>query len=277
MPPVAQVSGLFLYPVKSLGGFAVPSAELDDFGLVGDRRFLVVDADGRFLTQRTLPRMALVGTAFDAGHLILRHAAAEPLAVSRAPDPAAPLRRVNVWGSEGLEAEDCGDAPARWLEARLGVACRLVRIGPAFRRPILKPGKARPGDAVSFADAYPLLALGEASLADLNDRLVAAGEEPVPLDRFRPNVVLSSCPAFAEDTWPTLRIGSAVFRAGGPCARCIMTTTDQLTAARGPEPLRTLARYRRDAAKPSDVNFGQNLIHETKRGRIAVGDAVHAP
>ncbi len=276
MLPVAQVSGLFLYPVKSLGGFAVPSAELDDLGLVGDRRFLVVDAAGRFLTQRAHPRMALVGTALTPDHLILRHADAAPLAVARAPDPAAPLRPVSVWSSEGLAAEDCGDAPARWLEARLGVACRLVRIGPAFRRPILKPGKSRPGDVVSFADAYPLLALGEASLADLNDRLVAAGEEPVPLDRFRANVVLSGCPAFAEDTWPTLRIGSAVFRAGGPCARCILTTTDQQTGERGPEPLRTLARYRRDAAKPTDVNFGQNLIHETKHGRISVGDAVHA-
>lgn len=277
MPTVAQVSGLFLYPVKSLGGIAVPAAELDALGLVGDRRFLVVDPAGRFLTQRTLPRMALIGTALTADCLVLRHADAAPLSVSLAPDSGATLLRVSVWGSEGLAAEDCGEAPARWLEARLGVACRLVRIGPAFHRPILKSGSARPGDAVTFADAYPLLALGEASLADLNDRLVAAGEEPVPMDRFRPNLVLSGCPAYAEDTWPTFRIGSALFRAGGPCARCIMTTTDQQTGARGPEPLRTLARYRRDAAKPSDVNFGQNVIHETKTGRIRVGDTVSVP
>jgi hypothetical protein len=127
---------------------------------------------------------------------------------------------------------------------------------------------------VSFADAYPLLAISEASLADLNDRLLAGGEAPVPMDRFRPNLVLGDCPAYAEDTWTRFRIGDVTFRAAGPCARCLIPTTDQETALRGKEPLRTLATYRRDPEDPADVNFGQNLVHETKSGMIKLGDTV---
>jgi uncharacterized protein YcbX len=253
-----RLSGLFVHPVKSLRGCAVDAAEVDALGLAGDRRFMVVDRDGRFLTQRTLPRMALIATALSADTLTLSAERSGRLQVRRTPDPAAALRRVSVWRSEGLDAEDCGDEAAAWLGDFLAIECRLVRIGGTFERPILKPGKARPGDRVSFADAYPFLAIGEASLADLNDRLVAKGEEPLPMDRFRPNLVISGCAAFAEDAW----------------ARFVVTTTDQLTAERGKEPLRTLASYRRDAHDPTDVNFGQNLIHETKAGVLRIGDAI---
>ena len=166
------------------------------------------------------------------------------------------------------------NAPAAWLSTFLAVPCRLVRVGEKFQRPMQKPGKARPGDILSFADGYPFLVTSEASLADLNDRLVARGEDAVPMDRFRANLVITGCTAFAEDTWARFRIGQVIFRAGGPCGRCVVTTTDQLTAERGKEPLRTLAAYRRDAANPTDVNFGQNLIHETKSGALRVGDAV---
>jgi uncharacterized protein YcbX len=273
MPPVF-VTGLFLYPVKSLRGCAVPAAEFDELGLVGDRRFMVVDESGKFLTQRVLPRLALVATAFIADELILSADGAGRIAVRRAPDPAAALRVVSVWKSEGLLAEDCGDAVAGWLGDFLGGKCRLVRIGAKFARPMLKPGQAQPGDIVSFADGYPFLVISEASLADLNDRLASRGEEPLPMDRFRPNIVIAGCAPFAEDAWPRLRIGEAVFRAGGPCARCVVTTTNQQTAERGKEPLRTLATYRRDTDDPTDVNFGQNLIHETKHGRLRIGDAV---
>lgn len=267
------LTGLFLYPVKSLRGCAVPSAEVDALGLIGDRRFLVVDETGRFLTQRTLPRMALIATALDPTHLTLSVPSAPSIRISRAPDPTAPLRPVSVWKSENLLAEDCGSEAAAVLSDFLSVRCRLVRIGAAFTRPILK-ATARPGDTVTFADAYPLLLISEASLADLNDRVVERGEDPLPMDRFRPNLVVAGCPPFAEDTWPRFRIGDVTFRSGGPCARCIMITTDQATAERGKEPLRTLATYRRDAIDPTDVNFGQNLIHETKSGRLHVGDAV---
>ena len=269
-----KLSGLFLYPVKSLRGFAVDSARLDDLGLVGDRRFLVIDESGKFLTQRALPRMALIATALAADTLTLSAAGAGSVSVPRAPQPEAPLRSVSVWKSQGLLAEDCGDEAARWLGAFLGVTCRLVRIGPKFIRPILKPDVAGPGDRVMFADAFPFLAISEASLADLNDRLAERGEAPVPMDRFRPNLVLSGTGAYAEDGWPRFQIGAVTFRAGGNCARCIITTTDQATAERGKEPLRTLATYRRNRSDPSDVDFGQNLIHETKSGELRLGDEV---
>lgn len=286
-----HLSGLFLYPVKSLGGFSVPSATVDALGLVGDRRFLVVDETGRFLTQRALPRMALVSTSLDATHLTLSVSpsslpsvpAPSSVRVALASDPAAPLRSVSVWKSENLLAEDCGNDAATFLSDFLATRCRLVRIGAAFTRAI-PPHKLPPSlspqpaalpipHVVSFADAHPFLIIGESTLADLNDRLLARGEEPLPMDRFRPNLVVTGAPAFAEDTWAGFRIGDVTFRGSGPCARCIMTTTDQATGERaGPEPLRTLATYRRDAADPTDVNFGQNLIHETKSGTLRIGD-----
>jgi hypothetical protein len=116
--------------------------------------------------------------------------------------------------------------------------------------------------------------IGDASLADLNDRLAAQGHEALPMNRFRPSLVVSGSQAFAEDAWTSLRIGSIVFRTNGPCSRCVITTTDQLTAERGKEPLRLLATYRRDPVDPTSVNFGQNLVHETKSGILNVGDAV---
>lgn len=266
-----HVSGLFIYPVKSCRGLAVTEAEADQFGLVGDRRFMVVNADdGLFLTQRAHPRMALVETALKGGALILSARGhgeiTVPFTASSGP------RQVTVWKST-VTAEDCGDAPAQWLSAFLGGTLRLVRMGPAFRRPMTKSA-ARAGDVVSFADAEPFLVVSEASLADLNDRLIAKGEPALPMNRFRPNLVIAGCTPYAEDHWHRLRVGHMIFRNGGLCARCPITTTDQETAARGKEPLRTLAAYRRDATDPTDVNFGTNLIHETKQGRVRVGDAV---
>jgi uncharacterized protein len=270
-----HLAALHVYPVKSLRGCAVPEAEVDALGLAGDRRFMVVDENGRFMTQRTLAPMALIATALTGGELILSTSTAGEVRVPRQPDPDAPLRSVSIWRSEGLLAEDCGDAVADWLSDVLRTPCRLVRAGEKFLRPISKGNVAGEGDRVSFPDAYPFLAISEGSLADLNDRLVAQGDEPVPMNRFRPNLVVADCPPYAEDTWPRFRIGEVAFRAAGPCLRCIVTTTDQETGERsGPEPLRLLATYRRDVTDPSHVKFGQNLIHETKHGVLRVGDPV---
>jgi uncharacterized protein YcbX len=268
-----HVSSLYIHPVKSLRAVSVASVELDSLGVVGDRRFMVIDENGRFVTQRTLAQMALVETRLTPDALILSTPGNGQIHVPRASDAHAPVRSVSIWKSEGLQADDCGDAVAAWLGDFLGVTCRLVRAGKAFHRPMTKPA-ARAGDLIGFADAEPLLVISEASLADLNDRLVARGEEPLPMDRFRPNLVIAGCDPFAEDTWPRIRIGDVVLRAGGPCARCIVTTTNQQTAERSKEPLRTLATYRRDAGDPTDVNFGQNFIHETKLGSLAVGEPV---
>jgi uncharacterized protein YcbX len=270
-----QLTGLFIYPVKSLRGFSVRESAIDNLGILGDRRFLVVDTDGRQLTQRQLPRMALIETELVRNELVLRAPNALPLHVPIAA-PKTSLRTVSVWKSENLQAEDCGGDAARWLSAFLGTQCQLVRIGPAFRRPILDPQRAQPNDVVSFVDAYPFLVISEASLCDLNDRLVARGEESLPMNRFRPSLVISGCSAFAEDSWSRLLIGSITFRAGGACSRCIVTTTDQVTGERSVEPLRTLASYRRDPIDTTAINFGQNLIHETKSGTLRLGDLVTA-
>lgn len=282
------LTGLFLYPVKSCRGCAVSAADVDALGLVGDRRFLVVDANGAHLTQRPLPRMALIATELTATALLLRAEGAGEISVPvRAAAPAA-LRTVSIWRSHGLLAEDCGRDVSAWLSAFLGVPCHLVRIGEKFHRPVLdRPafasapadtpvvdGRIVSTDRFNFADGYPFLVVSEASLVHLNDRLVALGEEPVPLDRFRPTLVVSGCPAFAEDTWSRVRIGAITFRSGGPCARCLVTTTDQFSGERGTEPLRTLAAYRRDPADPTRINFALNLTHETKSGSLRVGDTV---
>jgi uncharacterized protein len=269
-----HVSGLFIYPVKSLRGLSITSVEMDRLGMAGDRRFMVVDEKGRFLTQRALPRMALIATELTRDSLILSAAGHGSARVSLLSDPSSPMLHVSVWSSVGLLAENCGDTIAEWLSAFLGVRCRLVRAGSQFHRSVEKPGKARVDDVLGFADAFPVLIISEASLANLNDRLLARGEEAVPMDRFRPNIVIADCDAFAEDTWPRIRAGGVSLRAGGPCARCVVTTIDQHTAERGKEPLRTLATYRRDAADPTNINFGQNFMHETKSGTIMVSAAV---
>jgi uncharacterized protein YcbX len=268
-----RLQGIHLYPVKSLQGISVGEAQVDHLGAAGDRRFLVVDGEGGFLTQRTLSVMATVGTVLTEGHVTLRSPGRRDLSVSRAADPQAPLVRVRIWKSEGLEAEDCGPEASAWLSGALGTPCRLVRVGASFHRPV-KSGPGLQGDVHAFADAYPFLAVSEASLGDLNRRIRDSGAGPVPMDRFRPNLVLSGLDAFAEDTWKRVRIGEVVFRCAGPCARCIVTTTDQATGERGVEPLRTLAQFRRNPAEPSHVNFGQNLVHESKAGRLRVGDPV---
>ncbi|MEI6105646.1 MAG: MOSC N-terminal beta barrel domain-containing protein [Opitutae bacterium] len=271
-----HVTALHLYPVKSCRGLTVNSAELDDFGFIGDRRFLVVNAaDGLFLTQRTHPRMALIETALTQDALILSSPSHGSVAVplhSQSSPGKVTTRSVTIWKNTVI-ADDCGNEPAEWLSRFLGLPLRLVRLGEAFHRPV-SPSKAQPGDVVMFADAYPLLLISEASLDNLNDRLVAQNEEALPMNRFRPNLVVAGCAPYAEDNWPRLDIGGVVFRNAGPCARCPVTTTDQLTAVRGKEPLRTFATYRRDAADSTKVNFGINLIHESKRGSVRVGAVV---
>ncbi len=268
-----RVAGLYLYPVKSLRGIAVESAEVDALGLAGDRRFLVVDGSGRFVTQRTVPRMALVSTALSNGFLHLSAENHGSMKVPTPSDPAARILPVSVWSHHDLLAEDGGDDAADWLGQVLGMHCRLVRIGPAFHRELTRDG-ARPGDLLAFADGAPLLVTTHASLDELNRRIRSHGGQPVPMDRFRTNLVLEGCVAFDEDRWTHLDIAGVRFRASGPCERCLVTTTDQQTGQRGKEPLKSLAVFRRGENDPSSVVFGVNLIQETKSGRVTVGDPV---
>ena len=183
-----------------------------------------------------------------------------------------PSLQVQVW-RDTVEAVDCGVKIAKWISDFLRHPCRLVRIGSAYHRAV-NPDHAQPHDEVSFADGYPLLAIGEATLADLNDRIQGNGGAPVPMDRFRPNLVIADSAPYAEDTWKRFNIGTAVFRTAGSCARCIIPTTDQHTAERGHEPLRTLASYRRDPEQPANICFGMNLINESKSGTLSLGDTI---
>ena len=257
------------FPVKSLRGESPAEAVVEPWGLAGDRRWLVVDADGALITAREYPRLLLATPTLRAdGGLDLTSPDADPVQVP--PPPAGPLVDVRVWKAE-LQATLADDQG--WFAALLGVPARLVYLDdPTRRHP--DPVFTRPGDLVSFADGYPLLLTTTASLDALNDLILEGprGDEgPLAMTRFRPNVVVAGGEAWAEDGWRSVRIGGAVFRAVQGCARCVMTTTDPDTAARGKEPIATLARHRRwDGA----TWFGMNLVPDSPGATIRVGDEV---
>ena len=262
-----RVSDIRIYPVKGLRGHSVTRAVVEPWGLAGDRRYMVVDEAGRFLTQRQIPRMAVIEADLVAGGLELAAAGMGRIAVDE-PGAEATLVAATVWKNE-VAARDAGADAAAWLSAALGTACRLVFMAePASARPV-DPDFAEPGDRVSFADGFPLLVTNDASLADLNARLPV----PVAMDRFRTSVAVEGAAPWAEDGWARLHIGAVAFAGTKDCARCAVTTVDQATGVRSAdtEPLRTLARFRRKAG--GRIIFGQNLIPRGL-GRIAVGDPV---
>lgn len=262
--PLIRLSAIYRYPVKSCAGHPVETIRFDAFGPEGDRRWMVTDPTGKFLTQRQWPRMALVRPEPAGDGLRLHAPGIAPLEV---PFPRnAPLQPVTVWQS-ACQAADAGEGAASWLSDVLQTPCRLVAMHDAFRRAV-NPEYARDGDQVGFADGFPLLLISQASLDDLNARLSA----PLPMDRFRPNLVVSGCAPYAEDGWKRLRVGGMTLHSVKPCARCTVTTVDQATGQRDAEPLKTLATYRR--TDDGRILFGQNLVHTPKTGRIEVGMAV---
>lgn len=259
-----RVSELNCYPVKGCRGTALLEARVGARGIVGDRTFMLVDDDGCFITQRSYPRMALIEPRLTDDSLSL--SAPDMDALSIPVLRHGERRQVVVW-RDGCEAIDQGDAAAEWASSFLGTSCRLVRMADDFVRRVDPEYAVTDRDQVGFADGYPFLLTTEESLADLNARMAA----PLPMNRFRPSIVVVGSEPYAEDGWHRIRIGAIVFSVVKPCARCEVTTTDQSTAERGREPLRTLATYRRVQGK--GVMFGQNLIHDST-GVIRVGDAV---
>lgn len=273
----ASVTGLYIYPVKGCRGIAVRQARTSVRGLVvdspahpvGDREWMIVDAAGRFVTQREVPRLALVETAIASDALRLSIEGMPALAVPLAA-PAGSTREVVVWNST-VPAHDAGAAPAAWLSSALHVDARLVRFDATHERRCNPDYAGDSGAHTAFADAYPLLVAGNASLADLNERLAATGSVALPMNRFRPNVVIEGLPAYDEDHLEAIEIGGVVLRPVKRCTRCITTTTDQSTAVRGAEPLRTLGGYRHDEAL-GGVTFGMNAIFVAGIGHeIVVG------
>ena len=263
------VEDIRIYPVKALRGYSLPASDVAIWGLDHDRRWMVVKPDGKFITQRELPAMARIDAQATAEGLTLStdaDATANDGLRLQVPASEAERRQVRVWSSE-VPALDAGPEVAAWLSERLGLACGLVYLADPYARPV-DPDYARPDDRVLFSDGFPVLLANTASLAALN----AALPNPIDMTRFRPNIVMSGVPAWAEDRWRRIRIGEVVFRVAKPCARCAVTTVDQITGERPDksEPLRTLGRIRRTS---DGVMFGQNLIPDGP-GRVAVGDAI---
>lgn len=266
-----RVASIHTYPIKGCHRRDHDTAEVEPWGLRGDRRWLVVEPGGSMITQRDIPRLAAVVPSYvDGGALMLRTPGSADLVVAQ---PVGGDRvEVKVWDSV-VTATLAGAAADEWLSRALDHRVCLGWLDDPTRREI-EPGYGRDTDRVSFADGYPLLATTTASLDSLNGWLLEAGspEGPLPMTRFRPNVVVSGSGAWNEDGWlgRRIRIGAVEFRAVKTCDRCVVTTTDQETGERGHEPLRTLARYRNIGQK---LVFGMNLIPDGT-GPVSVGDPV---
>lgn len=282
-----HISEINIYPVKSLKGFSVESAVVEKRGLQYDRRWMLTDRDGMFFTQREFPKMALIDVTVNGDSLVLSAPATEPLIVSHGADnDFVGGQKVTVWGAV-CDALLYSSEVNEWLSDYLETDCQLVYMPDDSFRDVSEKFN-HGGEIVSFADGFPVLVIGEASLADLNEKL--AGKMPavqsVPMNRFRPNIVVSGSEAFAEDRWDRLRVGEAVFRGTKPCARCVMTTVDQARGEfDGKDPLKTLSTYRmaKDVIpdvyeslgmNPTAVLFGQNLVGESIGATVRVGDAV---
>jgi hypothetical protein len=264
------LTGINRYPIKSCRGHGLTHVLVEPWGLSGDRRWMLVDDEGRVVTARECPQLVLVSPEFDVDGLLVLAPDTDPLLVST-PD-AAVVTDVRVFSSE-LAAAPASEEAHAWFSKVVGKPVRLVYLkDPAQRRP--NAAYSREQDRVSFADGYPMLLATEGSLAALND-LIAAGprpeEGPVSMTRFRPNLVVAGAPAWDEDGWRVLRIGAASFRAAKACDRCVLTTIDPGTARKSKEPLATLARYRRWDGK---TWFAINLIPDSPGTTLHVGDGV---
>lgn len=263
MTTAVTLSKIHVYPIKSAGGVALEAADVEACGLRYDRRWMLIDEDGRFMTQRRFPSMALITVRLLPEHLVVEAPRMSVLHLPLHPE-AETLTPVRIW-KDSVRGSLVGDEADRWFGSFLGIRCRLVHMPDEVVRPV-DPGYGKAGDRVGFADGFPFLLVSEASLGDLNGRL----QDPLPVDRFRPNLVVKGNEPFAEDGWRSIRIGSVPFRVVKPCARCSIVTVDQQTGKRNKEPLHTLARYRRVG---SEVRFGQNLVHDSL-GTLRKGDVV---
>ena len=248
--PDLSVSQLAIYPVKSLAQIPLEQAFVDKLGLQNDRRWMVVDSTGKMVTQRQIARMCLIHQRLlSPGTLELQAPGMPDISVAK--PTSLTTCKVQVW-DDICNAIDCGDTIASWLEQFLGIKCRLVYF-PDTEVRSLDQSYAHPEDQTAFSDGFPILIISQASLDDLNDRL----DQPVSMARFRPNIVIDGCEAYAEDNWKRIEIGDLRLRVVKPCSRCVIPTIDLNTAQKSSEPLKTLASYR---SRDNKVFFGQNAI-----------------
>jgi len=269
----ATVKSLHVYPVKGMKGIDVSEARATERGLEHDRRWMVVDPAGEFFTQRSHPKLATVWTELVNGSLELSAPDVGAIEVPLVPESTA-SQRVRVWNSV-VDALPVSARVDQWLSEYLGEPCRLVYMPDSTRRASNATYAGNDGERlVGFADGYAYLAISTSSLDDLNRRLAERGHAALPMNRFRPNIVVAGTAAYAEDGWRELAVGDAMLRAAKPCGRCEVTTTDQATGeVRGPEPLATLATYRESSE--FGVMFGLNMV-AIRPGTIRVGDPLQA-
>ena len=259
-----KLTEINIYPVKSLAGIALQSSPLDAMGLRYDRRWMLVTPAGKFITQRTHPQMVLIQPQLADGVLTLTRQEMPDHHVAAVSTDSASIQ-VEIW-NDTVNALHISEETDAWLTQAIDAPCRLVYIADdEIRQCDLLYADA--GDRTGFADGFPLLLISQASLDDLNARL----QQPLPMKRFRPNLVVSACAPYAEDGWRKIRIGNITLRVVKPCSRCVITTVDPETGVKGPgEPLRTLAGYR---MRDKQVYFGQNLIHQ-QQGVLSVNQEV---
>ena len=257
------LSEITLYPVKSLAGISVPSWPVTKTGLQYDRKWMLIDNAAQFLSQRKLPQMALIKTALTDRHLILSASGMEDLSLPLTPADGDIINSA-IWHDQ-CDARSVSREADQWLSSFLKLDCRLVYQPDELIRQV-DPHYGKPSDIVAFSDGFPFLIISENSLASLNREM----QLNLPMTRFRPNLVISGCSAYAEDSWREISIGAIEFRLPKPCSRCAIPTIDPETAQTGKEPLRTLNRIRK---WQNNVYFGQNALHN-QCGTLTVGDTV---
>jgi uncharacterized protein YcbX len=259
-----RIQEIWIYPVKSLAGFRCTEALALEKGFALDRRWMLIDANNHFLTQRQHPEMALFVTAYTGGLLHITHRKTGATLQFEPSLKSATTLDAKIWNDTVAVAEVDAEI-SQWFTRQLGFPCRLVSFPEAHPRPINPLDY--PNQHVSLADAYPYLIIGKASLDALNSRL----QEPMAMKRFRPNIVFSGGQPFAEDTWKQFTAGPVCFEAVKRCARCVLTTVNPETGIRGKEPLKTLATFRKEG---NNIFFGINaIIHRT--GIIRENDPIN--
>ena len=272
MTNTLTLSEIWIYPIKSLGGVALQEAVAERRGLRHDRRWMLVDEQGRFVSQREIPKMAMLGTALETPFLSVfwKHDSAQKVNIPLEINPEEFQNiEVEIW-DDRCAAKVLPEAINQWFSAQLGQNLRLVFMPDTTHRQA--DGRYAPEQQyVSFADGFPYLIVGQASLDQLNDRL----EQPLPMNRFRPNFVYTGGQPFEEDTWAQFSINQQPFQGVKPCARCSIPTTDQVTSERAAEPMKTLATFRKFDNK---ILFGQNVVWlGTGESMVCVGDQITHP
>lgn len=268
---MATITELVIYPIKSCAGLSVPDAHLALDGLsssgVHDREWMLVTPDGLFLTQREVPRMAVVRPRIEGATLVVDAPGMPPLHLPLAHDAGAATLEIVIW-EDRVPAADCGADAAAWFSAAIGAACQLVRFRPDFHRPTSSKWTAGVPAATRFSDGYPILLIGQASLADINARLTQAGRAALPMNRFRPNLVVDGIEAFEEDFVAAFKHDAIALRPVKPCARCPIPAVDQATGILGPDPLDILQAYRANPRMDGAVTVGMNVIVQEGIGQL---------